>query len=93
MMKKRESKSYVIASDYMQHKYAIHTCNENLFHVLKKECTTLEEIDIFSDEPSSQFKQKYALCRITFASLKVNWHFFYTSHGKGAVDGVGGTVK
>lgn len=25
--------------------------------------------------------------------IKVNWHFFATSHGKGAVDGVGGSVK
>lgn len=93
-MKEKEIKSYVIASDYMQHdKYAIHTFNEILFHKIKKECPTLEEIDIFSDGPSSQFKQKYTLCNITFASLKVNWHFFATSHGKGAVDGVGGTVK
>ena len=25
--------------------------------------------------------------------LKLEWHFFATSHGKGAVDGIGGTVK
>lgn len=25
--------------------------------------------------------------------LEINWHFFATSHGKGACDGVGGTVK
>ena len=77
----------------MQHKYAIHTFNEILFHKLKKECPALEEIDIFSDGPSSQFKQKYTLCNITFASFKVNQHFFGTSQGKSAVDGVGGTLK
>lgn len=93
-MEEKEIMNYVIASDYMLHdKYAIHTFNEILFQKLKKECPTLEEIDIFSDGPSSQFKQKYTLCNITFSSLKVNWHFFATSHGKGAVDGVGGTVK
>ena len=25
--------------------------------------------------------------------IKVNWHFFATSHGKGVIDGIGGTVK
>ena len=25
--------------------------------------------------------------------LKITWHFFATSHGKGVVDGIGGTVK
>ena len=25
--------------------------------------------------------------------LKLEWHFFATSHGKGVVDGIGGTVK
>ena len=66
---------------------------KSYLHKLKNKYPTLEEIDIFSDGPSSQLKQKYTLCNITFASLKVNWHFFATSHGKGAIDGVGGTVK
>ena len=25
--------------------------------------------------------------------IKIKWHFFATSHGKGVVDGIGGTVK
>ena len=25
--------------------------------------------------------------------MKINWHFFATSHGKGVVDGLGGSVK
>ena len=25
--------------------------------------------------------------------IKVNWHLFGTSHGKGMIDGIGGTVK
>ncbi|KAJ8353675.1 hypothetical protein SKAU_G00212420 [Synaphobranchus kaupii] len=28
-----------------------------------------------------------------FPEINPEWHFFATSHGKGAVDGVGGTVK
>lgn len=28
-----------------------------------------------------------------FPTIRVQWHFFATSHGKGAVDGVGATVK
>ena len=73
MMKEKEIKSYITASDYLQHdKYAIHTFIEILFHKLKKKkCPTLEEIDVFSDGPLSQFKQKYTLYNISFASLKV----------------------
>lgn len=31
--------------------------------------------------------------RDMFPNLTIVWHFFATSHGKGAVDGVVGTVK
>ena len=54
-------------------------------------------IDVFSDGTSTQFKQKYLFSNLakwesTFG-IKVNWHFFATSHGKGIIDGIGGTVK
>lgn len=26
-------------------------------------------------------------------NIKITWHFFATSHGKGLVDGIGGTIK
>ena len=57
----------------------------------------VEEVHIFSDGPSSQFKNKYVVHLLhTFQKnlgARILWHYFATSHGKGAVDGVGGTVK
>ncbi len=59
----------------------------------------MKEIHIFSDGAASPFKNKFIWCFMSttfkelFPTLRVQWHFFATSHGKGAVDGVGATVK
>jgi len=48
------------------------------------------------DQLAQHFKQRYTFHTATLLQLQglqVNWHFFATSHGKGAVDGVGGVVK
>ena len=49
------------------------------------------------DGASSQFKQKYMFTNLTFLQeiydVSITWNFFATSHGKGAVDGIGGDVK
>ncbi len=58
----------------------------------------IKNIDIFWDGPSSQFKNQYVLNYLPMLLKQygmecLNWHFFATSHGKGAVGGIGGTVK
>lgn len=59
----------------------------------------MNHLDVFSDGAASQFKIKYIFCFLSmallemFKEIKLVWHFFATSHGKGAVDDVGGTVK
>ncbi|CAF1523338.1 unnamed protein product, partial [Didymodactylos carnosus] len=46
---------------------------------------------------AAQFKQKFLFRNLTHVSerhqLHLMWHFFATNHGKGVVDGLGGTVK
>ncbi|CAF2013388.1 unnamed protein product [Rotaria magnacalcarata] len=46
---------------------------------------------------AAQFKQRFSFANLTFLSNDHNvnliWNFFSTGHGRGAVDGVGGTVK
>ena len=58
--------------------------------------TVVEEI-IFTDGPSSEFKNKYAMKLLYSLSQKYKrnfaWKYFATSHGKGVVDGVGGRAK
>lgn len=54
-------------------------------------------VKIWSDGPSSQFKNKFiaAVTPIFEKKFKkkIFWNFFATAHGKGCVDGIGATVK
>jgi len=54
-------------------------------------------LHIWSDGPSSQFKNKYTAAAIPKLqekhSLEIQWHYFATSHVKGCVDGSGRLVK
>ena len=90
--------SYAIISDYLSHdKYAVQHFNSIIITNIKDRMKgTLQKVDIFSDGAAQHFKQRYIFYTATTfhqKGIQVNWHFFATSHGKGAVDGVGGTVK
>ena len=58
---------------------------------------TGDELTIYSDGPSSEFKNRYMVKLVSMlcAKLKgkVSWKYFATSHGKGVVDGIGGSAK
>jgi hypothetical protein len=47
--------------------------------------------------PSSQFKNRFLVAAISSLQEKhkinIIWNYFATSHGKGPVDGIGGSVK
>lgn len=91
--------SSCVVSDSLSHdKYAAAVFVDSVLDSLQgKVSSPLTEIDLFSDGAAQHFKQKFMFLYVTslFESkgIRVNWHFFATSHGKGAVDGVGGTVK
>lgn len=87
--------SFAMVSDYMAHdKYSTAVYNSDIISMIRPLVDSDVTIDIFSDGAAQHFKQKYTLSNITMTrGAKLNWHFFPTSHGKGAVDGVGGTVK
>ena len=57
----------------------------------------IDRVMIFSDNCAAQFKSKYTistLCRMQEEyGIAFEWNFFSSSHGKGAVDGIGATVK
>lgn len=89
--------SYAIVSDSLDHdKVAVH----KYMSVLLKEATETfkaKNVKVFSDGAASQFKSKYLFANLyhlqqTF-DVSLEWSYFATSHGKGAVDGVGGCVK
>ncbi len=51
----------------------------------------------FSDGAVSHFKQRFLFHNITYFEedygIETTWDFIATSHGKGAVDGIGGHVN
>ena len=57
----------------------------------------VNESVFFSDGAASQFKNRYLLQHLTMMmdanDLEISWNYFASSHGKGVVDGVGGTLK
>ena len=90
--------SYAVISSYLSHdKYSVHVFNSHILNHLKNVLNVhVKFIDFFSDGAAQHFKQKFTMFSMTCLmdeGVKANWHFFATSHGKGAVDGVGGSVK
>ena len=69
-----------------------------LVHLIKSLVSSdIKVLHIWSDGPSSQFKNRYIAAILpdleSRFDLKIIWNFFATSHGKGPVDAIGGTVK
>lgn len=86
----------VVVSDYLQHdKYAVATFNEAIIKKIKADYPELliSKLIYQSDGTAQHFKQKYSICIAMLQPEDVEWHFSATSHGKGPIDGVGGTLK
>jgi hypothetical protein len=70
---------------------------QHIFRYLKATFPNIEHINVFSDGPTSQFKQRFLFLNLHAwemeHDLKMIWTFFATSHGKGVADGIGGTLK
>lgn len=95
-----EMKSVAIISNDTSHtKQAVWTFLKNIIdYVQTIRCNTIEILNIFSDNCAAQFKNKYTLSSLfelkkRGKAKQLQWHFFAASHGKGAVDGIGGAIK
>lgn len=88
-----QSKVYV--SNNLAHKKE--TIVPYMYKLLIDLPSSVKILKVWSDGPSSQFKNKYIAAIIheleTIFDLKIIWNYFATSHGKGCVDGLGATVK
>lgn len=95
---KSKARSMVVVSNHLKHdKFSVWVfLNEIIIH-LKEEFPDTKKISIFSDGSASQFKNRFILSSLSLMeenhNIKITWSFFATSHGKGAVDGIGGIVK
>lgn len=59
--------------------------------------SNVKKLYFFSDGAGSQYKNKFNFFNLIYFekgyNVKAEWHFFATSHGKGACDGIGGCIK
>ena len=66
---------------------------------IREQYPAVKHVIFWSDGPTSQYKQKgnfFRICNDPFLagfSTVMTWNYFESSHGKGAVDVVGATVK
>ncbi|CAF1545908.1 unnamed protein product, partial [Didymodactylos carnosus] len=85
------------SQDLTHDKFVVNSALELIINHVKTLFPDLEEVDFFSDGAASQFKQRFHFRNIIqLASnfkIHLRWHFFATSHGKGTVDAIGGSVK
>ena len=97
----KESTSMVIVSDNKHHdKRTVVPYSLTVFNYVKEMFRqNIQNINIWTDGPFSQFKNKFTFSYIghnlphLFPHYHVAWNFSVTSHGKGDVDGIGGTIK
>ena len=92
------TKTFVICTNYKgKDKFASGKFIDHLYENKIPEDDIVEKEIIWSDGPSSEFKNKFMWHLMKTLSKKYAkpfmWKFSATSHGKGAVDGVGGKVK
>ena len=91
--------SYVVVSDCMHHDTAaFHLFQKNFITFLKTKLPSFpEKMYYFSDGAAAQYKNCKNFINLCYHEadfgIHAEWHFFATSHGKSACDGVGGTVK
>ncbi|XP_071950782.1 uncharacterized protein [Antedon mediterranea] len=92
------SESIVIISDDLDHtKISVHAVMSLILTKIKEKYPTIENMNVFSDGAGAHFKQRFLFSNLfnweKLFNINLKWNFFATSHGKGVVDGHGGTVK
>ncbi|KAE8742419.1 hypothetical protein FOCC_FOCC012030, partial [Frankliniella occidentalis] len=90
--------SYVTISEHLKHSvYAVHSFQKKFLKFLKEKIPGLKRIVYFTDGCAAQYKSLNTtanLCHhLSDFGLNAEHHYFATSHGKTANDGVGGTLK
>ncbi|XP_064601012.1 uncharacterized protein LOC135467176 [Liolophura sinensis] len=77
---------------------AIWTYLEPVFQYIKTKFPKVDTLHFYSDGPSTQYRQKknfFLFCTKIYQHgfSSATWNFFEAGHGKGAPDGVGGSIK
>jgi len=89
------SKNITVTSNATDHsRIAAHTCIMKVIEELSK-TVKITKIHVWSDGCSAQFRSRFVFFLISRIDKKyeVNWFYNERHHGKGPMDGVGGTMK
>ena len=85
----------VVSDDHNHSRDCFIVFFEHLIKQLLNENITA--LHIWSDGPSSQFKNWYIAATLSWlqnkCSIEITWHFFASSHGKGPADKISGAIK
>ncbi|CAF1376703.1 unnamed protein product, partial [Didymodactylos carnosus] len=85
------------SNDVSHDKFVVNSAIEIILNKLKTHVRNLIQIDFFSDGAVTQFEQRFMFRNLIQIAheykIALSWNFFATSHEKGVVDGLGGTVK
>ena len=83
------------ASDYSR--IVAFRCINKVFDFVREKHNLPPEVTlhIWSDGWAGQFRSRYAFALVsqTDSKLEVNWYYSERHHGKGPMDGIGGTIK
>ena len=93
--------SYVVISDCLHHDTIAVYCFQKMFIAFLRVHLPSQlhpkKIVYFSDGAASQYKNRKNFLNLCHHKddfdIYAEWHFSATSHGKGACDGLGGTIK
>jgi hypothetical protein len=90
--------SYVIISENLQHStVAVYLYQQRLLSFLTQKFGKPNKIHYFSGGSTAQYKNNFFFNNLLHHdedfNIKAEWHFFASSHGKNAYDGIGGCVK
>ena len=95
----QERKTFCTVSESLQHgPFAIWAHMKPILNTLRKQYPEINKIEIFSDGPTTQYRQKGNFYLFNtelknFGFTQSVWNFFGSGHGKGIPDSVGGTLK
>ena len=93
-----QHKSFCFISNDLTHDNAfVHRLEKDIFEWVKLHLPHITHVEYFTDGCAGQYKSYKNFLNLCFHKedfgLSAIWNFFATSHGKGACDGIGGTVK
>ena len=87
----------VISDCLTKNSSTVHALLTPVLDRIKEQYSHIKKVHYFTDGSAAQYKNRFNLGNLCFhkidRKLDANWHFFATSHGKSACDGIGGATK